>query len=148
DQWRVNFSRVEWLHELIGGKYHKIPGKPEDNWVWSPQEAIDMHRPETWGYVQFSTADIGAALFRPDPTGPARHLLHAIYYAQRGYRDTNKRWAKSMEELAISEPDGGGSSGPPRIQVTDDLYQATVMLPAKIGKTARVHIRQDALVWT
>ncbi len=26
---------------------------PENNWVWSPQMAIDMHRPEHWGYVFF-----------------------------------------------------------------------------------------------
>src|ERR1051325_425118 len=56
DQWRVNFSRVEWDVEIKDGKYVKIPNRPEHNWVWSPQGAIDMHRPERWGYVQFSTA--------------------------------------------------------------------------------------------
>ena len=46
DQWRVNFSRVEWLADIDDGKYRKVPGKREDNWVWSPQGIIDMHRPE------------------------------------------------------------------------------------------------------
>src|SRR5437762_10018554 len=46
DQWRVNFSRVEWRHEVLDGKYRKIPNLREDNWVWSPQGVIDMHRPE------------------------------------------------------------------------------------------------------
>ena len=41
----------------LGGKYRKIPNTPEDNWVWSPQGKVDMHRPERWGYVQFSTAE-------------------------------------------------------------------------------------------
>ncbi len=54
DVWRVNFSRVEWLIEIVDGKYRKLPGKKEDNWVWSPQGLIDMHVPENWGYVQFS----------------------------------------------------------------------------------------------
>jgi len=54
DEWRVNFSRVEWLTEIVDGHYHKLPGKKEDNWVWSPQGLIDMHAPEKWGYVQFS----------------------------------------------------------------------------------------------
>ena len=54
DEWRVNFSRVEWLTEIVDGKYHKLPGKKEDNWVWSPQGIIDMHVPEKWGYVQFT----------------------------------------------------------------------------------------------
>jgi len=54
DDWRVNFSRVEWLTEIVDGKYRKLPGKKEDNWVWSPQGLIDMHVPEKWGFVQFT----------------------------------------------------------------------------------------------
>jgi hypothetical protein len=54
DQWRINFSRVEWLTEIVDGKYIKAPGKREDNWVWSPQGLIDMHVPEHWGYVHFT----------------------------------------------------------------------------------------------
>ena len=60
DQWRVNFSRVEWDTEIVDGKYRKIKGRPEHNWVWSPQGVIDMHRPERWGYVQFSTEKPGS----------------------------------------------------------------------------------------
>ena len=33
--------------------YRKVPNKPEDNWVWSPQGLINMHVPDRWGYVQF-----------------------------------------------------------------------------------------------
>ena len=42
---------------------------PEDNWVWSPQGAVDMHMPERWGYVQFSNAPAasGADTFVGDP---------------------------------------------------------------------------------
>jgi hypothetical protein len=53
DQWRVNFSRVEWQHDVVDGKYVKRPGLREDNWVWSPQGLINMHVPEYWGYVRF-----------------------------------------------------------------------------------------------
>lgn len=56
DRWRVNFSRVEWQHEVVEGRYRKKAGPREDNWVWSPQGVIDMHQPDKWGYVQFSTA--------------------------------------------------------------------------------------------
>ena len=53
--WRLNFSRVEWIHRIIDGGYAKYSReeKPEDNWVWSPQGVIDMHRPEKWGYIEF-----------------------------------------------------------------------------------------------
>lgn len=60
DQWRVNFSRVEWHTTIENGKYVKekdpISGKtlPEENWVWSPQGVVDMHRPEMWGFIHFS----------------------------------------------------------------------------------------------
>ena len=51
--WRINFSRVEWRHRIVNGKYEKIPNLPEDNWVWSPQGVVNMHVPEKWGFVRF-----------------------------------------------------------------------------------------------
>jgi hypothetical protein len=46
DEWRLNFSRVEWK-----------AGQPkEDNWVWTPQGAINMHVPEKWGYLRFKSS--------------------------------------------------------------------------------------------
>jgi hypothetical protein len=53
DRWRVNFSRVEWLYDVVDGKYVKCPETKEDNWVWSPQGIVDMHQPEHWGFVEF-----------------------------------------------------------------------------------------------
>ena len=62
DTWRINFSRVQWQHELENGRYLRIPRKdtkipngehPEDNWVWSPQGVINMHLPEHWGRLVF-----------------------------------------------------------------------------------------------
>jgi hypothetical protein len=53
DEWRINFSRVEWQVDIVDGKYRKRPGLKEDNWVWSPQGLIDMHVPERWGYLRF-----------------------------------------------------------------------------------------------
>ena len=109
DQWRVNFSRVEWQHEIVDGKYRKVPKTPEDNWVWSPQGAIDMHRPERWGYVQFSTAPPGQAVYRPDPAGPVRDRLMQIYYAQAAYHARTKRWAAEVRRADADHP---GQSSP------------------------------------
>ena len=53
-EWRVNFSRVEWQTEIRDGHYGKLPGVKEDNWVWSPQGVVNMHVPDRWGYVRFS----------------------------------------------------------------------------------------------
>jgi hypothetical protein len=67
DQWRVNFSRVEWQVELTMDGYKKVESLREDNWVWSPQGAINMHIPEKWGFVQFSDIVVGCGEepFRP-----------------------------------------------------------------------------------
>ena len=53
DEWRVNFSRVQWQLNIIDGKYEKVPKTKEDNWVWSPHSLINMHVPEKWGRVRF-----------------------------------------------------------------------------------------------
>ena len=91
DQWRVNFSRVEWDLEVVDGKYRKIKDRPEHNWVWSPQGVIEMHRPERWGYLQFSTAKPGTAPFRPDPERHIRDGLQRVYEAQRGPLGEDRR---------------------------------------------------------
>ena len=52
DVWRMNFSRVHWETTIENNQYIK-KDLPEHNWVWSPTWAINMHRPEYWGYVHF-----------------------------------------------------------------------------------------------
>jgi Carbohydrate family 9 binding domain-like len=145
DQWRVNFSRVEWLHEIAEGRYRKVPRTPENNWVWSPQGAIDMHRPERWGYVQFSTAAPGQATYRPDPAGSIRDRLMQIYHAQRAFHDKNKRWATKIEELAI--PDLAGLPAYDEIfRGTSDGYEVTIIFTPPGGKPQTLTIRQDSRI--
>jgi hypothetical protein len=101
DQWRVNFSRVQWTVDIVEGRYVKREGLPEDNWVWSPQYAVDMHRPEYWGYVQFEGE--GATTFREDPDWGTRMRLMALYEAQQAFRGQQGRWADSTRELGIED---------------------------------------------
>ena len=54
ERWLVNASRVQWDLEVAGGAYRKIEGRPEHNWVWSPQGLIDMHVPLRWGWLEFT----------------------------------------------------------------------------------------------
>jgi hypothetical protein len=106
DQWRINFSRVEWDTEVVDGKYRKVKGKPEYNWVWSPQGVIDMHRPERWGYLQFSTAKPGTAQFKPDADWDVRDTLHRAYYAQRVYHKKHGKYATTAADLELKTPPG------------------------------------------
>jgi hypothetical protein len=146
DQWRVNFSRVQWRHEVAEGRYRKAAGGREDNWVWSPQGVVNMHRPETWGYVQFSTAAPGAAVFHPDHAGPVRHLLHRIYYAQRAYRRQHGHWACKLRDLGLGRLDCEGLTGVPLLEVTATGFEASAAVRRPDGGVQRWHIRDDARI--
>jgi hypothetical protein len=141
DQWRINFSRVEWDLEVVDGKYQKVKGKPEHNWVWSPQGAIDMHRPERWGYVQFSTKQAGSDVFRPDPDRAVRDALFRVYHAQREHRDKTGLYAKSLEGLTL---DAGLFAKMFRMEVTRSSFEAE--LPAQGNPAARWVISQDSWI--
>jgi predicted metalloprotease with PDZ domain len=145
DQWRMNFSRVQWRHAISGVKYCKVPKTPEDNWVWSPQEKIDMHRPERWGYVQFSTAKPRQAQFRPDPAGQLRDRLMQIYYAQKAFFKENKHWAASLEDLKL--PDAPGlRNHKASLKLVPDGYEATITLSQPASHPATWTIRQDSRI--
>ncbi len=148
DQWRVNFSRVEWRFDVVDGHYVRRKDGPEDNWVWSPQGVVNMHQPETWGYVQFSTAAPGQAAFRPDPTGPARHLLHRIYAAQRSFHQAHGRYASTLAELKLADIGRGIVDDPPRLTADADGFQAGVDVRRPDGTRQHWSIRQDSLVWS
>ena len=130
DQWRVNFSRVQWDVEVVDGKYRKIEGRPEHNWVWSPQGAINMHRPEFWGYVQFSHMPPGTDDFNPDSAWETRMSLMHIYENQKSHRAKTGSWAGTLAELGL-DTDAA-------LKITADGWQATIH---------GIHIRQDSLIW-
>ncbi|MDR3268746.1 MAG: carbohydrate-binding family 9-like protein [Tannerella sp.] len=106
--WRLGFSRVQWETLIVDGKYVKktdAAGKnlPEHNWVWSPVGAINMHMPERWGYLQFSTQQVGAGLpaFEMPYGERQRQYLWLVYYKQQQYRRENKKYARSLGDLGI-----------------------------------------------
>jgi len=152
DRWRVNFSRVAWQTDARDGRYAKrldsASGKPlaADNWVWSPQGAIDMHMPERWAYVQFSGADAGSANepFVEDPNERVAWALRRLYYRQRLFRATNGRYADDLAALRLADIHVDGLAFAPSIQATRDLYE----ISAKGFGGATVHIRQDGRTWT
>ncbi|MFC5683711.1 carbohydrate-binding family 9-like protein [Flavobacterium sp. MAHUQ-51] len=106
--WRVNFSRVNWQHSLVNGKYERkkeVSGKflPEYNWVWSPQGVINMHEPEKWGYVYFSTKEIGNKVnFTIPQDDKIKSELFRLYRAQKQFLSSKKHWATSINELSKS----------------------------------------------
>ena len=159
DRWRINFSRVEWQTEAGGGKYTKRlkPGTeeplPENNWVWSPQGAINMHMPERWGYVQFSgkPAGRGTDAFVEDPNERVMWALRRLYYRQRDFRAANGGYASTLEALTPSAGPGAragdirveGLEFRPVLQATPTRYE----ISANGFEGAVAHIDQDGRAW-
>jgi len=132
DQWRINFSRVQWQTTVEGGKYKKVPDVREDNWVWSPQGIIDMHRPEKWGTVQFSTQHEGTVGLNPDMTENARKMLMEIYHKQKSNHRETGVWWTTLEQLGIGSAKAAGVV----IEKTEAGYRAKI--PLADGRTACV----------
>ncbi|GMF17207.1 unnamed protein product [Phytophthora fragariaefolia] len=114
--WRINFSRVEWPVRVVyhkqSGKQHyeKKPGLKEENWVWSTQNAVDMHRPEWWGYLQFRPRDETPPPLMDDqrtmedsvpfdPEWGVRYVSFQYYYAQHAYHKLSGSYTSSLEQL-------------------------------------------------
>jgi hypothetical protein len=147
DQWRVNLSRVEWETVVEKGRYQKASEFRSEHWAWSPQGVVDMHRPERWGYVQFSTAAAPPADFQPDPTIPARNLLMRVYYAQEIYCGEQGRYAEDLRELDMPDVDVGFLVGPLHLQVAWKSYEATAEIRLKDGRTQEVHVIETSRIW-
>jgi hypothetical protein len=162
EQWRVNFSRVQWDVEVVNGEYRKVidpeTGQPlpEHNWVWTPQHAVNMHMPEMWGIVQFSdqlppgTHSVlpGVRIispnvpFYPPPDEGVRWALRQVYYAQRAYMDQYGRYGEKLEELRLDPEWFRRRRLRPILETSADGYVASLK-----GETGTWHIRQDGKVW-
>jgi hypothetical protein len=146
DRWRINFSRVEWRHEVEDGRYRKVPGTREDNWVWSPQGAIDMHRPERWGYVQFAAGEPGKTRLAPDLDAPARDALMRLYHAQRAFQKEHGRWAATLDELRLppNPQPGEARLGPLSMRATGEGFEGKIEISTEGGGTRRWRVEQDS----
>lgn len=146
DRWRVDFSRVQWQFDVVDGQYRKVPNTKEDNWVWSPQGIIDMHRPERWGFVQFSSAPTGPQTFAHDESLPIRDSLMEIYHRQRAFQAKNGKWASNLQELELGQT-ALPQSAKLSMQLTDAGYRATVETAADGKALKRWHVQQDSRLW-
>jgi hypothetical protein len=153
DQWRVNFSRVEWRVEVKDGGYAKVVNPetgnpfPEDNWVWSPQGLVNMHYPEKWGFVQFSSraaGEGGAEPFVMRPEERAKWALRRVYYRQKAYFEEHGAYTDSPAALGLQEIRVEGFQWPPSIRHTFSLFEAVL---ERADGREQWHIAQDGRVW-
>jgi hypothetical protein len=106
--WRVNFSRVNWDFQINNNKYGRkkdAEGKflHEYNWVWSPTGVVNMHEPEKWGYVYFSSKLAGKKdEFNIPQDEKIKWELYKLHRAQKDYFKTHKVFATSIDSLTTS----------------------------------------------
>lgn len=142
EQWRVNFSRVEWDVDTVRGGYAKrtdAAGKalPEHNWVWSPQGAVNMHLPELWGVVQFG----GHAITSDPATDDARWQLRRVYYAERLYHIVHGSYAPALGDLQLA-------GLPAALVFSGNASDWEASVTAARGRPPVTwHIRADGLIW-
>jgi hypothetical protein len=125
----VNLSRVHWLADIIDGKYRRVPREAhaEDNWVWTPQDAIDMHRPEKWGTVEFG---LEPRVPRRDLLWPARELLMEAYYQHRA--GATELVFRGVRDPSLSD-----------FRVANDPWRASVACAGRrvdVDDTGRLHV--------
>ncbi|HEY3913387.1 MAG TPA: carbohydrate-binding family 9-like protein [Verrucomicrobiae bacterium] len=144
EEWRINFSRVEWHITTDGGHERKVPHTPEDNWVWSPQGVIDMHRPEMWGLLEFTKKGENVAV-APIPGKPAHDLALEIYYSERDFQKFNGRWATNLVELQWDRGRLPADVQLPVIEVTPGGYKCSVDF-MESGQRHVWRIREDRLL--
>ncbi|TKG93781.1 carbohydrate-binding family 9-like protein [Puteibacter caeruleilacunae] len=151
DQWRINFSRVEWQTDIVDGKYVKRKddkGKNlhEDNWVWSPQGRIAMHMPELWGFLQFSEKSVGSSneKFKFNDEEFVKWELRNIYYAQQEYIKKHGGYAAEIKDLTKVGLNMKALKYDPKIYVTPSLYEITAQKP---GSKYLWHIDNFGKTW-
>jgi hypothetical protein len=154
EQYRVGFSRVEWIVDVVDGKYkkrsHNVNGikkpLPENNWVWSSQGVIAMHQPETWGFVQFSEkrAGEGSDSYIPDPDNELKWALRQLYFKEKSYFEKNTKYTTDFKLLGLKEILINGKPFLPQIKTTFTMFEA--VFQSSDGKS-NWHIVEDGRIW-
>lgn len=139
--WRMNFSRVEYDVDIVGGEYGKRadPGTgkplPEHNWVWAPTGLVDIHMPEMWGYLVFTRAGEDYPLPEEDAV---KLVLRRLYYREHAYRCRAGHFSDDVRILLGREADDWEIG----VYITPSMFEGIANFR---GETW--HIRQDGYVW-
>lgn len=136
---RIDFSRVEWQHELNpAGRYgrkKRADGTyfPEDNWVWTPTGRIAMHMPERWGYLYLSDkkAGEGTEAFRYPASQPVCRFLWMLFYAQEEHYGKYRKYWGNLSDFRLQAKDMQLLPDGYRIVVeaTSHTYEITAFAP-------------------
>lgn len=142
--WRINFSRVEWDTDVKDGKYVKRQ-QPEHNWVWSPQGIVNMHAPERWGYLLFTSK--ANTVFQLPPAEDAKSFLWQVYSAQLQYQQTHGRYAATLADLKMPAKQTGTNGQTYTLKMEAISSQYTVSVTGS-NFSGSVNINQEGKVYS
>jgi len=153
DQWRVNFARTEFEHEIITSQhttkdvsnnaYQKKDGGQVGIWSWSSHGVCNLHTPEMFGVVQFTKEQPNQSRWIADTDAEARLILMDIYYAQRDYLDAHGKYALDLNILGLKKFNAKGIKGKPMLKQNKAGYQAWVLIQTDSG-LGKITIHQDS----
>jgi hypothetical protein len=119
---------VEWDTQVEDGRYVKVPGRPEHNWVWSPQGVVDMHWPERWAYLLFAQDSTQA--FTLPLTEYLKNRLWEVLYREELYYQAHGQYAASLDALSVAaEPSLDGHPAHLSLEATAHTFKAFISSP-------------------
>jgi hypothetical protein len=139
--WKINFSRVQWQTEITDGIYKRkkdaVSGRiiPENNWVWNATGLINMHFPERWGMLQFSTILVNGrkVMFQYPNSEELKKYLWLVYYKQKKYQGENGKYAKTLSEIDMPAVLTIGSGENLELKLSATEFQFTAFLNSSNG---------------
>jgi D-mannonate dehydratase len=105
-----------------------------------------MHRPETWGFIQFSDRKAGSGNenFLTSEDEQLKWALRQIYYAQQQWKKQHQKYSNNLSELNYPKIPIKGYVFNPQLQCTQTLFEVTTK---SIDGKYNWHISQDGLIW-
>lgn len=149
--WRINFSRVQWQTEIADGIYKRKKDAtdriiPEDNWVWNATGLINMHFPERWGMLQFSTNPVNSqkVVYQDSNNDELKKYLWLVYYKQKKYQGEKGKYAKTLSEIDIPATFTFDSGEKPELKLYATDFQFVAELISSNG--IKFTINNDGLI--
>ena len=105
-----------------------------------------MHRPETWGYIQFSEKKPGTkkVTYNTKKDEKVKWELMNVYYAQRAYIQSTGKWATKVSKLKNVGFDTESLKYVKSVQTTKSLYEATAH---RKGSKYLWHVDNSGKLW-
>lgn len=133
--WRVNFSRVNWDFQVTDGNYERKRDEKgklhhEYNWVWSPMGVINMHEPEKWGYVYFSSkAPKKENAFTISEDEKIKWELFKMHRRQNAHHKEQGNYMTSIDSLLSDQLKVSGKVLQPTLENHKTGYNLWVLSP-------------------